>query len=219
MITDSDSLAQLSQVFTGEELFQFRLADQHDLDQFLPGRFQVGDKADLFQYFGGEVLGFVDYQDHDPAGAVFPEQEFVERLVQFAGFTAAGGDAEFPVDLLQEAEWRQCGVENQGGAMCLRRQLPQQGPDDGGLAGTHFAGEFDETGAGVDGVEKVGEGLLMKSAQKKEFRVWGQGERWLPKAEVVPVHYVSSRHAVSARQPDSCWFPAAGSRGSPPGSP
>ena len=50
MAAQRDPLLQLPEFIRIEFLIEFRLARQHDLQQLLLRRFQVGQKPDLFQY-------------------------------------------------------------------------------------------------------------------------------------------------------------------------
>src|SRR5258706_9527594 len=56
------ALAQLAQLRLLQALFEFRLPDQNDLQEFFGEGLQIGEHADFFEHFVGEVLGLVDDQ-------------------------------------------------------------------------------------------------------------------------------------------------------------
>ncbi len=59
--------------------------------------------------------------------------------MQLPRFAARAGEPELAVDLLQQPQWRKGRVENQSGPVGCGIELVEQGADDGGLAGSHFA--------------------------------------------------------------------------------
>lgn len=63
MIAGGDPLRQLPPVLPGENIRQFRLPDQYDLQKLLPGGLQVGQYANLLQRLPCKHLRFVDNQD------------------------------------------------------------------------------------------------------------------------------------------------------------
>jgi len=60
VIARRDALRKLLKLFAFEERPQFRLADQDDLQEFLPRCFKVGQKADLFEHIVTEILSLID---------------------------------------------------------------------------------------------------------------------------------------------------------------
>ena len=67
--------------------------------------------------------------------------------------------------------WSEKAELDQGGADAGVVELAEEGPEHGGLAGPHFAGQGNEAGMVVDAVEEVGKGLLMILAEKDEAGV------------------------------------------------
>ena len=82
VITRGNALGQLAQVLTLQQLPQLGLPQQHHLQQFFLGCFQVGQQANLFQGFRAEVLRLVDH-DHDavPAG-MLRQQVYIQLIDQ-----------------------------------------------------------------------------------------------------------------------------------------
>ena len=62
MAAQRDPLLQLPEFIRIEFLIEFRLAREHDLQQLLPRRFQIGQKPDFFQYFRRKVVRLVHHQ-------------------------------------------------------------------------------------------------------------------------------------------------------------
>jgi hypothetical protein len=56
MVAERYTLVDLAQLGPFQQASQLRLAGEDDLDQLVRVRFKVGDEADLFQEFRGEVL-------------------------------------------------------------------------------------------------------------------------------------------------------------------
>ena len=80
LIADGNALGKLAQPVICQKISQFRLAGQHNLDELVRLCFQVGNQPDLLQHLRIEILGFIDYQHHGAASAVFPEQESVQFI-------------------------------------------------------------------------------------------------------------------------------------------
>ena len=62
VVAHRDALSQLTQSSSVELVTQLWLTDQHDLQQLLLVRFQVGEQSHLFEQLVAEILGFVDHQ-------------------------------------------------------------------------------------------------------------------------------------------------------------
>ncbi len=67
MITAGYALGDLAHPPFAEQVSQFGLADQDDLQEFLRRRLEVRQQPDLLQYGRGEVLCLVDDDDGAPA--------------------------------------------------------------------------------------------------------------------------------------------------------
>ena len=60
--TGGDPLRELAHLLPVEDLQQLRLAEQHDLQQLVAIRLEVGQQAQLFEDIDGEILRLVDDQ-------------------------------------------------------------------------------------------------------------------------------------------------------------
>ena len=60
-------------------MLEFRLTNQHDLQQLGIIYFQIGQQTQLFQHFRHQMLGFVDHQQRSPSGLMIPQQEVMQR--------------------------------------------------------------------------------------------------------------------------------------------
>ncbi len=91
MVSRGDALGKLTQIVAVQKGFQFRLADQDNLQKLGIGCFQVGQQADLFKHRDAKMLRLVDNQDGAPSSGVALEETPVENVQQ--GFDAVGGNA------------------------------------------------------------------------------------------------------------------------------
>ena len=142
-------LGQLLQRRRGQQLAQFVLADQDDLQQLALGRLEVGQQAQLLQHVGREVLRLVDDQHAAVSGGVAAQQEDVERVEvvlhrRRARRRIRQGDVKLFADRLQQLADGQLGVEDVG-HMAASGNLLQEAAADGGLAGADVAGQQHET--------------------------------------------------------------------------
>ncbi len=75
-------MLQLAQTLAVEDLRQFGLADEDDLQQFFLLGFEVGEQPNLLQHARFEVLRLVDDQCDVVVGRQLAQQERVDRVVQ-----------------------------------------------------------------------------------------------------------------------------------------
>src|SRR5688500_6398893 len=68
-VVDENSLAQLAQFFARQDLLQFRLPHQYNLEQLLFVGFQIRKEPNLLEHVEAEILRFVD-DEYDVAVAV-----------------------------------------------------------------------------------------------------------------------------------------------------
>ena len=90
-------LLELTHVHVAQALVQFRLAEEHNLQELVPVGFKVGEQADFFKRFRGHGMGFVDQDDDlltrgvdfEQALLQIPQQKmnpsFGERCTQLLG--------------------------------------------------------------------------------------------------------------------------------------
>src|SRR6202022_3617865 len=65
VIASRDALSQLAQLVAIQQVAQFRLADQDDLQKLLRRSFEIGQQPNLFQSFGRQILRLID-DDEEP---------------------------------------------------------------------------------------------------------------------------------------------------------
>ncbi len=176
-----DALRELPQVVAVQQLTQFRLADQDDLQQFLRIGLEIGEQPHLLEYFGGEILRLVDNQHRAPALGVNAQQLAIEQVDQHLAVADCAGwhlDAQLLADRLQEFQRREPRIDDQRDVGIVRRAR-QQRADRGGLAGAHLAGELDETAGIVDAVHQVGERIGVLPPQVQVARIGRDREGFL----------------------------------------
>src|ERR1700738_3721742 len=96
MIGGDDALAQLGEIVGGEDVAELGLAQEAELDGGDVVDLEVGEHAELFEGFHGEVLDLVDDDEDAAAAALIVEGEALEGaqergLVDAAGLEAEGG--------------------------------------------------------------------------------------------------------------------------------
>src|SRR5690554_3171263 len=191
VVTGGYPLVQLAQFRQGQDVLQFRLAQQHYLQQLFLGGFQVGQQAQLLQHFCGEVLGLVDNQYLVPAGGVGLEQVLVDGIHQdLDGRVGGVGNAQLVADSRQQLPGREPGVENQRNVDVFRCVLDKTAADRG-FAGSYLAGNHDKTALPLHAIHQVRQGFLVAVTQVQVAGVRRNGERRFPKAKKIVVHVSS----------------------------
>ena len=153
MITHGDALAQLPQARAVQAVAQFRLAEQDDLQQLAVVGLDVGEQADLFEQFLGQILRLVNDEHGFPALPGLFQQKFADgrdassrSRPRFAG--------RIPLRWPSSIHPRSHRVQNdRGGKMAV--ELLQHGSAQRRLARAHLAGELDEALALADAVQQV----------------------------------------------------------------
>ena len=77
-----DPLGQLAHLLAIQNLQQFRLPEQHDLQQLVAIGFKVGEQAQLLQDIHGEVLCFINNENRFAPGGVGIQQVSVKPVNQ-----------------------------------------------------------------------------------------------------------------------------------------
>ena len=97
-VSGGNAGAELTQFRFAHQVPQFGLGDEDDLKEFGAGRFQVGQKADLFQQPNPQVLRFIDNQ-HRPAALGVPVEkvpvEDVHVVLDAGGIALRRVDPQF----------------------------------------------------------------------------------------------------------------------------
>ena len=123
MVAAGDALSQLAQLGAVQHLAQFRLADQDDLQQFLCGRLQIGEQADLLEDLGGKVLRLIDDDDDAPAFGVRRQQpaiQGVHHLLDAVAVRLVEPEAELLADGEQELRGRHARIQYHGNVGMVR---------------------------------------------------------------------------------------------------
>ena len=178
VIAPGNALRELPQVVAIQEIAQFRLSDQDDLQQLLGRRFEVGEEAHLFQRFRRQILRLIDDHDDPAALGVRRQEPLIQRIHHVLHAFAVGirdRHPEFLADGLQELHGREARIENHGHVGVMRHPR-QQRSHDGGLAGADFAGQLDEAAGFVDAVEQMRQRFGVPLAQIEVARVGGDRE-------------------------------------------
>jgi len=188
VVGECDALAELFEVGLGDFVAEFGLADEDDLEEFVGGGFQVGEHAEFFEDFVGEVLGFVDDDDDEAVFGKLLDEELVDGE-EHAGFVGVGGcfDGELVADEADELGGVEVGVADEGD-LGVVLEVPEEEVRDEGFAGADFTGEEYEAAALFDGVDEVGESFVVSRCFEEEAGVGGVAEGEELEIVVVEVH-------------------------------
>ncbi len=196
VVAHDDALCQRFEFPLLEHAPHLGLADQHHL-QLAPAPVEVGEQAQLLEHLGRERLRLVDHDEQPPAARVREQQVAVQRI-DHVHRRAAGRQLDLQV--LEDA--RQHGVDAQLriddiGDIDVGRQIVEEAPPHGRLAGADFARQQNEAAAARQAVGQQRQRLAVPLAQVQEARVRCDRERLLLQAEEGFVHRVA-RPAISA---------------------
>src|SRR5271165_2797463 len=145
MTAQGDPLLQLPQLERVELLVQFRLSGEHDLQELLPGRLQIGQQPYLFQQFPRQVVRFIHHQQGSQFLPVPRQEERVQRQQDFILRLARYRQSKIPRDIAEKLQRRQAGIEDQREGNVALLQQPKQGTQHQGLAGTDFPAQDHES--------------------------------------------------------------------------
>ena len=146
------SLPQLPQLRLFQLLFEFWLSYKNNLQQFLGEGLEVGQHADLFQHFVGEVLCLIDDQNRSFPGPVTVQQPVVQPQQDLALCLRVAWNPEVRHHVIQKLRHVQARVEDECRGHLLQAQPLEQLIDERGLAGSHLACQQDEPFAALDSV-------------------------------------------------------------------
>ncbi|KFJ77237.1 Uncharacterised protein [Mycobacteroides abscessus subsp. abscessus] len=192
----ADAAGQLADLGTGQPLGQLGLAAQHDLQEFLLAAFQVRQQPQQLQAFQAQVLGVVDAQDAQRAGAPLLQQKGVQAF-DVVGRRAVRGQPEVLQDGRQQRFALQEGVEDQ--ARLERLALGQRGQQlaqEGALAGADLAGQQDEALAAGQTVRGLGLARLQPFGMEVVFGV-GRGRKGRRVHAQAPVRRIGEAVSVA----------------------
>jgi hypothetical protein len=138
-----DTVAHLAQFGQGQQRVQFGLAEEHDLQQLVLGRFQVGQELDFLQRLGRHGLGLVDEHHRAPPLGMALQQGFLDG--QHQGLTL-GRRLQAPVGNqgLKNLAWAERGVGQVDQIDLIARQALGQHAAQHGLAAADLAHHHDD---------------------------------------------------------------------------
>ena len=186
MVGEGDALAELFEVGLGDFVAELGLADEDNLEELVGGGFEVGEHAEFFEDFVGEVLGFINDHDDEAVFGELLDEELVDGE-EHAGLVGVGGDGELVADEADELGGVEVSVADECDLGVVFEVLEEEMGDEG-FAGADFAGEEDEAAALFDGIDEVGEGFVVAWGFEKEGGVRGVAEGKLLEIVVLEIH-------------------------------
>ena len=186
-----DAFFQLAHIRQRKMLVQLGLAEQHNLHQLVVAGFQVGQQPDLLQGLQRHGMRLINQRHHLFALGVYGDQPFLQGADHFGGAAALGIDAQISGNYGEHFVTRQRG---HGKVNCFHRgrQALHQHPAQHGLAGAHFARDFDHALTAGDGINQRFQRLAAVGTRKKELGMRGNFKRGFGQAEMFKIH----RHDV-----------------------
>ena len=170
-------------------IIQFGLAEEHDVQKFVPVGLKVGQQADFFQCLGRHGVRLV-YHDNDlTAGRVDVNQPILQSAQQLVRVTFQQRCTQFLRNGVKNFITRQRGV-GQVDRLDVLRQLLQQHPAEHGFSTAHFTADLDDAFVVRDGVNQCFERGSAIGARKKELGMRCDAKRGFAESEMVKIHSV-----------------------------
>ena len=184
MASGGDPLRKLAHLLPVENLQQFRLAEQHDLQQLVAVRFKVGQQAQLFKDFYGKVLCLVDDQYGFAPLRIGFEEISVEPVYQLLDAALLRSlNVEFVTDGLKQFNDADLGIEDVSNDHVFG-QLLEETAAEGGLAGPDLSGQQNKATVTFDPVFEVRQRLAVVLTHVKIEWVRRDRKRVLIEAEI-----------------------------------
>ncbi len=196
-----NALAQLAHLRQRQVPIQFRLTEQHDLQQLGAAGFEIGQQADLFQRFQRHRVRFVDQRNRAPALGVQPNEVLLQRAQHPGGAGLDHVQAKVVGDRAQQFVALQAGNREIDGFDILRQALDQH-PAQHGLARADLAADLDDALAVGDRVQQPFQRRAAVRAGKEELGVWRDRERRFGEAEMFQIH-LQGFPSIFAPQPSA----------------
>src|SRR3974390_655450 len=137
-------LPQLFEPRAAEDPTELRLAEQKTLQCHGPVDHDVGEHSELFERFEGQVLRFVDYQQHASTVALLCQYKVVNALQQRSFGQSLLGDAERARDEVQKIITCQLSGDDLSDDEAALIDGRQQIVDEDRFACTDFPGDNDK---------------------------------------------------------------------------
>jgi hypothetical protein len=192
-----DAIAQLPQRWLGERRIEFGLAEQHDLQELVPARFEVGKEPYLLERVLRHDVRLVDEDHHATAGAV----ELDEMLLQLAQRDAAPLrelELEIVGDRMQDLVARERRRGEIDGFHLGGQPLHEHAAEHG-FAAADFARHLDDAFVMHHGIGERLERRAALGAVEEEVRVRRDAKGRLVEAEMLQVQghaYLSSAELI-----------------------
>ena len=155
-----DALAELSQLWQLQLLFQLLLSRQYDLQQLLSGCLEVGQQANFFEHRVGQVLCFV----HDEHGGFTGTESVQKPLIQLHQLLALGTrvtrNLELGQDKVKELRRVHPRVEEERRLRPVTVQPLEETVDERRFTCSHFSGERNNPFPRLNSVHQTGQDLL-----------------------------------------------------------
>src|SRR6188768_4216330 len=114
MVSNSNALAQLSEGRIVQSVSKFWLSHQHNLQQFVIVRLEIGQKPHLFEQFIGQILGFVDDENAFASFLNLLQEEKADVFQRLQAVEASRVQTEFNGDGPHQLVGVEHRVQNQG---------------------------------------------------------------------------------------------------------
>src|ERR1035441_480574 len=154
-----------------EFLIEFRLARQHDLQQLLLRRFQVGQKPDLFQYFRRQEVSLIHHQNRGQSLLMSLQQEAVQYVDELVFGLARDRQPEIERDIAHKFQRRKRWIENQSERHIAALQQSQQRAQNERLSGAHLARQNYKSPVRGHAVVQRSERFVVPRRRKQEERI------------------------------------------------
>lgn len=188
MKRSEQTLFQLFQFWPLERLLQFRLAQNHDLDQLGVLRFEVADHSELLETLDGKILRFVDDQNRQTLLVVCIDQEPFKRSAQFDHAVLRGDlETELSADGREKVTPREIRVVDDG-RVRLTLQAPDQKPRQQRLPRTDLTRHENESLPRLGCVHQRGQRFFIVGGPEKETRIGRVIKRRNLESEKVAIH-------------------------------
>ena len=162
-----NALPELRHGWTGQAIGELGLTGQHDLHQFCPGSFEIGEQADGLEDFLVQILRFVNHQHEAPARAHLLGEQAVQDVVHGRQIHARDVNAEIHHDVANELARIAIGAKHKGGAS-LVTQVGKIMVEQGSLAHSRLGDQRQESTIAFRAVDERGERLPVLRSQIQE---------------------------------------------------
>src|SRR6266700_3555216 len=202
-----DALAELSQLWQLQLLFQLLLSRQYDLQQLLSGCLEVGQQANFFEHRVGQVLCFVHDEHGGFTRTVTIEKPLVEPHQLLTLVPRLAGNSELREYEIEQLIRIHPGIKEKRSSYAPLLQPGQKAVYERSFSRADFTGERDEAFPILNAIHQPAQRFLDLFSKKEIARIWIDVERIFFQPEIAFVHWsLDSRRRFSgcaARNIDS----------------